>query len=146
MHKNMTNNEMLMAAIEFEEVEYAYDLLFLIQEGFANPNAEFNISGEDWNRVDKNVVNEWQNMNLLNFDLVHLFACRINASDWMLIMARTEEEARGYALNKLGALPKLIKMPHHKWSTEFWFDDTREYKSLLDLRKEIVSFPTHLII
>lgn len=145
MRKNMTNNEMLLAAMEFEEVEFAYDLLFLIQAGIVDANAEFNISGEDWNRVDKRTVNSWQKVNLLNFKLIHLYAVRINVSDWMIIFARSEEEARGYALNKLGG-GKVTKMPKEKWLTSFYFPDTKEFKSLMDIRKQAVQFPTHIII
>ena len=143
--QRMTNNEMLLAAMEFEEVELAYDIFYLIQEGIVDPNAEFNISGEDWNRVDKRTVNSWQKVNLLNFNLIHLYAVRMNASDWMIIMAKGDDEARGYALNKLGG-GKVTKMPKEKWLTSFYFPDTKEFKSLLDIRRETVSFPTHLII
>lgn len=141
----MTNQEMLIAAIEFEEVEFSYDLMYLIQTGALDANAEYD--RPDWNRVDKAVVNEWQQQNLLGFDLVNLYAVRINVSDFMIIMAKDDASARGYALNKLGpGNYKIQKMPHHKWLTEFWFDDTKEFKSLIDIKKETAKFPTHLII
>lgn len=143
----MTNQEMLMAAIEFEEVSFAYDLFFLIREGILSPNDEYVELREKWNLVDAKVTNEYMAQNLLGFDVINLYAIRINASDFMIIMARKDEEARGYALNKLGTGNyRIQKVPHHKWLTEFYFSETKEYKSLLDLRRETVSFPTHLII
>lgn len=143
----MTNQEMLLAAMEFEEVEFAYDLYFLIQEGYLKADVEFSSRGTNWNLVDKKIVNEYMSQNLLGFDVINLYAVRINASDFMIIMARKDEDARGYALNKLGTGNyRIQKMPHHKWLTEFYFSETKEYKSLLDLRRETVSFPTHLII
>jgi len=137
---------MLLAAMEFEEIDIAYDLYFLIQEGILSPDAEYRELGSIWNKVDRKITNEWRKNNLLGFDLIHLYACRINASDWMIIMSRTEEEARGYALNKLGAIPKLIHMPKEKFLTSFWFEETKEYKSLMDIKQETASFPTHIII
>ena len=143
----MTNYEMLLAAMEFEEVEFSYDIYFLIQEGYLKADAEYSSEGTNWNLVDKAVVNEYMRQNLLGFDVINLYAVRINASDHMIIMARKGEDARGYALNKLGqGNYKINRMPKEKWLKDFYFPETKEYKSLMDIRKEQTVFPTHIII
>ena len=141
----MTNQEMLLAAIEFEEVEFAADLLYLIQMGIVDPNAEFNVQGETWNLVDRKISGEFIKSNLLSFDIVDLYCVRLNVDDFEIIGARTENEARGYFLNKYGFLPKIIKMDKSKWLKEFWFPNSKETKSLLEIRKEDNNFPRHLI-
>ena len=142
----MTNQEMLLAAIEFEEVEFAADLFYLMQEGYIDANSEYTLSGQDWNKVDYKAREALIESNVLGFDIINLYAARINVEDWMIIMARDFESARGYALNVLGALPKIIQMPKEKWLTEFYFPNTKQTKSLADIRKESTVFPKHILI
>ena len=141
----MTNNEMLMAAIEFEEQEFACDLLYLIQEGLIDPNEEFNIYGKAWNKVDRVISGEFIKQNLLNFDIVDLYCVRISVDDYEIIGARSMESAKGYFLNKYNCIPKIIKMDKSKWLKEFWFEDIKMYKSLQEIRKESNVFPRHLL-
>mgnify|MGYP003452557633 FL=1 len=143
----MTNNEMLMAAIEFEEPEFACDLLYLIQMGIVDPNEEFNVYGEKWNLVDRKVSGEYIKNNLLGFNIVRIFCVRINVEDYEIILARNEVEARSYCLSKYGFIPKLVEMDKSKYLKEFYFEDSKEYKSLMDIRRENDIFPrTALII
>ena len=141
----MTNNEMLMAAIEFEEVELAYDLYYLIANGIINAEDEFTLQGKDWNKIDGQATREMREMNLLGFDLVDLYSVRLDVDTWEVIAAKTSEEARGYFMNKYRFLPKIIKMDKSKWLKEFWFEDMKTYKSLQEIRKESNKFPRHLL-
>jgi len=141
----MTNQEMLLAAVEFGEESFAYDLLYLIQTGVVDANAEYQELGETWNKIDAAVTRLWQSQNLLGFDVIDLYGVRINVSDWMLIFARNEAEARGYALNKLGG-GKVVKFPKEKMLTTFYLPDSREYKSLIEMAKESSVFPRQALI
>ena len=140
----MTNNEMLMAAIEFQEEMFALDLMYLIQNGIVNSEDEF--KNTPWNSVDRKVVNEWKKCNLLGIDKINLYAARIDVSDWMIILSTTEEEARGHAFKELRRVCNVIKMPKEKMLQSFWFPDSNTYKSLLDIKKESNSFPKTAII
>ena len=140
----MTNQEMLLAAIEFEEVEFAYDLLYLLQEGIIDAQAEYVELNETWNKVDKKITNSWTSQNLLGFDITHLYGIRMNASDWHLLFARNDSEARGYALNKFGTV-NVIKFPKEKKLTSFFFQDTKQYKSIIELSKESNVFPRYAL-
>jgi len=140
----VTNQEMLMAAIEFEEPEFAADLYYLIAHGIINGEDEFTLQGSDWNKVDRAISGEYIKNNILGFDIKHLYAVRINVTDWHLYFARNDSEARGYALNKLGTT-RFIKMPKEKLLTSFWFPDSKEYKSLKDLMSESKDFPRYAL-
>ena len=135
-----------MAAIEFEEVAFAADLLYLMQHDHVDPNSEYTVSGNDWNKVDYKVREGYIESNVLGFDVVNLYCVKLNASDWEVFAARSDEEAKGYMLNKYRHLPKIIKMDKSKWLKEFWFEDLKQYKSLLELRNESNVFPRTLII
>lgn len=136
---------MLLAAMEFEEVEFALDLLYLIQNGIVDANAPYD--NPDWNKVDAKVTRQWEKENFLGFDIVNLYCVRLNVDDWEVFMARSDEEARGYVLNKYNFLPKIIKMDKAKWLTSFWLPESKEFKSLLDIKRESNVFPrTALII
>ena len=136
---------MLMAAIEFEEPEFAADLLYLIQMGLVDPNEEFNVYGDKWNLVDRAVSGEYIKNNILGFDLVDLYSVRLDVDSWEVIGAKTIEQARGYFMNRYGFLPKIIKMDKSKWLKEFYFEDMKTYKSLQEIRKESNKFPRHLL-
>ena len=140
----MTNNEMLMAAIEFEEVDVSYDLLYLIQNGLINPNDEYKDLGKTWDLVDKKVINEWISQNLLWFDIINLYGIRIDVTSWHLFFSRNDSEARGYALNKLGTT-NIVKFPKEKKLTSFYFPDSKQYKSLLELSKESNVIPRYAL-
>lgn len=140
----MTNNEMLMAAIEFEEVEFAFDLFYLISHGHLDANAKYD--SPNWNLVDKKVVNEMMKQNLLGFDIVNIYCIRLNVEDYEIFFAKNEEQARGYALNKYRFLPKIVQMDKSKYLKEFYFQDSKEYKSLLQIRQESNVFPRHAMV
>ena len=141
----MTNNEMLMAAIEFEEQDFACDLYYLIAHGIINGEDEFTLQGSDWNKVDRAISGEYIKNNILGFNLVDLYSVRLDVDTWEVIAAKTSEEARGYFMNKYRFLPKIIKMDKSKWLKEFWFEDMKTYKSLQEIRKESNVFPRHLL-
>lgn len=133
-----------MAAIEFEEVEIAFDLFYLISYGHLDANAQYD--SPDWNKVDKAIVNEMMQQNLLGFDVVDLYCVRLDVDTWEIVGARSDEEARGYFLNKYRALPKIIKMGRERWLKEFYFPDSKETKSLMELRKQSNVWPRQLLI
>jgi len=138
---------MLIASMEFEEVDVSYDLLYLIQNQIIDPSEEYVDLKEKWNLVDMKITNEWRENNFLGFDIVNLYCVRLNVDDWEIFGARSDEEARGYMINKYNYIPKIIKMDKSKWLSSFWMPNSMEYKSLLDLRKENNNFPrTFLII
>ena len=140
----MTNNEMLMAAIEFEEQDFACDLYYLIAHGIINGEDEFTLQGSDWNKVDRAISGEYIKNNILGFDIINLYGIRINVTDWHLFFSRNDSEARGYALNKLGTT-NFIKFPKEKKLTSFYFPDSKQYKSLLELSKESNVIPRYAL-
>ena len=140
----MTNQEMLLAAIEFEEIEFSYDILYLLQEGIIDGQAEYVELNQTWNKVNKNITNIWMSQNVLGFDITHLYGVRINSSDWHLFFATDDSQARGYALNKLGTT-NVIKFPKEKKLTSFFFPDTKEYKSIIELSKESNVLPRYAL-
>lgn len=133
-----------MAAIEFEEVEIAFDLFYLISYGHLDANAEFD--SPDWNKVDKAIVNEMMQQNLLGFDVVDLYCVRLDVDTWEVIGAKNDFEARSYFTHKYKFTPKIVKMGRERWLREFYFEDSKETKSLLDLRRESNVWPRQLLI
>ena len=142
----MTNNEMLMAAIEFEEELFAYDLLYLISNGYLNPDDEYQELGSMWNKVDAAETRKMMENNLLGFNTCNIYCVKISVDDFEIFFARNIEEARGYMLSKYRFIPKIIEMDKSKYLKEFWFQDSNTYKSLMDIRKESNVFPRTALI
>ena len=136
--------EMMMSAIEYDEVEVAYDLFYLISYGHINANDEY--EHPDWNKIDKSIVNDWMEKDILKTKTFNLYCTRVNVDDWDIFMAKDDIEARGFMLQKYGFLPKIQKMHKNKWLSYFWLPESKEFKSLLDLRKESSVSPRTLLI
>ena len=139
----MNCNELLLSCLEFDEPTVAYDLMYLMQEGYVTGDSP--VSDIDWNLVDKGPVNILEKNNILGFNVVDLYSAlcydKFNNKRWLMILARSLEEVRGYCIKNLGYIPKITKMPKHKELTAFWFSDEKNYKSVHQLKKEKLEFP-----
>lgn len=138
-----TCNELLIDCIEFEESEIAHDLIYLLEKGYVNYDSP--ISNIDWNKVDRNITNEYIKNNILAINIVDLYSCLVyddnTSSKWLMVFAESLESARGYCLSKLGYIPKIIKMPKEKEFVSFWIPEQRCYKSLWQIKRESFAFP-----
>lgn len=141
---NLTFNELLADAIRFDEIRMAYSVYWLIKNGVVNGTDIVN--GINWGIVNHQEVTEMMKRNELNLKPIKLYSVPMGNRRHMIIFAQDEESARGHYLKETGQLPSKIFDITHKIFKEFWFEDTKQYKSLWQLKEETLVFPATAMI
>ena len=140
----MTFNELLLDAIKFDEVWMAYSVYWLIKNDVYKGTDS--IKQVNWGLINEDEVKQMMERNDLNLNPVKLYTIPLGNDLHFLIFALTEESARGHCLNELGRLPEKIFDISQKMEMSFWFEDRQEYKSLRELKDEMLMFPATAMV
>ena len=140
----MTFNELLLDAIKFDEVWMAYSVYWLIKNDVYKGTDS--IKQVNWGLINEEEVKQMMERNDLNLNPVKLYTTPLGNDLHFLIFALNEESARGHCLNELGRLPEKIFDISQKMEMSFWFEDRQEYKSLRELKDEMLMFPATAMV
>ena len=140
----MTFNELLLDAIKFDEVWMAYSVYWLIKNDVYKGTDS--IKQVNWGLINEDEVKQMMERNDLNLNPVKLYTIPLGNDLHFLVFALTEESARGHCLNELGRLPEKIFDISQKMEMSFWFEDRQEYKSLRELKDEMLMFPATAMV
>jgi len=136
-------NESLTHAINDGMDRYAYSLLWLVQNGIYNGNADIN--SVDFSKVDHVTVTELMKSGMLEFNDIQLYSMPIEPRVFMLVFAKNESEARGLFLSDQNKLPSRIDNMTAKMDISLYFDKEGS-KTLRQLKDETMVFPSIALI
>lgn len=140
----MTYYELLNDAIKYDEEKHAYSVYWLIKNGVVKGTD--NVSRVNWGLVNFDEVQAMMERNELNLKIIKLYSIPLGNNKHILIFAQDEQSARGHCMNETGQLPSKIFDISSKMDEDFWFEETKQYKSLRRIRDETLMFPATAFI
>lgn len=128
-------NKLFADAIETDVKNIAYMCYWLILNGYGEKDFNSCIDLIDVLEVDKMASEDVLKINRPNVYLVK------RKASWCCYLAYEEEDVRGLHLNLFNEVPGTIIDNTSSIHTTFWFEETRQYKSLFEIRNELTIFP-----
>jgi hypothetical protein len=135
----MTVNELLYDAIKYDEELLAYSVYWSIKNGLCN--GMDNAKKFKKELVNGEEVKEMIAVNELDMRIVKLYSMPTTSSNHLIVLAESEESAKGQYLIEVGKLPQKIFDISDKMDKSFWFGEEMGYKTIRKYKDETLMFP-----
>ena len=140
----MTINELLRDAIRYDGELLAYAVYWSIKNGLCKGTDSASLF--DRNKVDIKEVLAMKERNELALNVIKLFSMPIDEGKHLIVLAANEADAKGQFLKELNRLPNKVFDITNRMHISFWFEETKQYKSIRDIREEILVFPHTVMV
>ena len=139
----MTYQELLTDALNTDDIIIAHYVFYAARKGLVQLTDEHR---DDFvYELDDNdivIVQDMIKQDYLKMRMIRLFSVPLNDKEYAFYYAKQASDVSALHQKKFSTAPKKIIDAQRMSNRVLWFPDTLTYKSFIDIKREIIDYPT----